>query len=88
MDVFERIESIAHESKRDERDTEIGARDNTSLEAGIPMKRAGSDMGRSLAIPLKSRQSSTTSLSDRKDFKDSTQITDPEWDHQAVLCDH
>ena len=49
------------------------------------VKRAGSDMSRSMAIPMKSRQSSTTSLSDHKDFKNSRQITDPTWDHEAML---
>lgn len=52
---------------------------------GVPIQRSGSDMGRSIAIPMKSRQSSTTSLDDHKDFKNGRQVTNPRWDHVAVL---
>ena len=51
---------------------------------GVPIQRSGSDMGRSIAIPMKSRQSSTTSLDDHKDFKNG-RVTNPRWDHVAVL---
>ena len=52
---------------------------------GVPIQRSGSDMGRSIAIPMKSRQSSTTSLDDHKEFKNGRQVTNPRWDHVAVL---
>ena len=42
-------------------------------------------MGRAMAIPMKSRQSSTTSVPDQKSFKNGKQVTDPKWDHEAVL---
>lgn len=51
----------------------------------LPMKRAGSEMGRSMAIPMKSRQSSTTSVQEQKTFKNGRQVTDPKWDHEGIL---
>ena len=83
--VFEWNESIASGKQTDsniERDDSQGKDD---LLAGIPIKRSGSDMGRSMAIPMKSRQSSTTSLSDQKKFKAGRQVTDPIWNHEAIL---
>jgi protein-serine/threonine kinase len=52
---------------------------------GLPIKRSVSDIGRSITIPMKSRQSSTTSLSDQKNFKAGQQVTNPKWDHEAIL---
>ena len=84
--VFEWNESIARGEKLEsiemERDDSRG-REDPSLT--LPIKRSGSEMGRSMAIPMKSRQSSTTSLSDQKTFKSGRQVTDPKWDHEAIL---
>ena len=54
---------------------------------GIPIMRTGSDSGRPMAIPMKSRQSSNTSLSDYRDFKvkGRRSFTNPKWDTEAVL---
>lgn len=52
---------------------------------GVPIKRSASDTGRPVAIPMKSRQSSTTSSSDPRDLKGVKQVTDPKWDREAVL---
>lgn len=84
--VFEWNESIARAPKHEETvvDKDEG-RGKDDLLGGVPIKRSGSDMGRSMAIPMKSRQSSTTSLSDHKNFKNGRQLTDPRWDHEAVL---
>lgn len=84
--VFEWNESIARGPKHEEAavDKDEG-RIKEDLLGGVPIKRSGSDMGRSMAIPMKSRQSSTTSLSDHKNFKTGRQLTDPRWDHEAVL---
>jgi protein-serine/threonine kinase len=46
----------------------------SDAEAGIPM-----------AIPMKSRQSSYNSAVDGHDHKGRTPVTDPHWDHEAVL---
>ena len=80
--AFEWIESI---SKPRDVDANLGQKNGDQSMGGVPIQRSGSDMGRSIAIPMKSRQSSTTSLSDQKDFKNGRQVTDPRWDHVAVL---
>ena len=83
--VFEWIESVARPSKPGPTESEQELRAGEQLMGGVPIKRSGSDMGRSITIPLKSRQSSTTSLSDQKDFKNGRYITDPQWNHIALL---
>jgi len=54
---------------------------------GVPISRTTSDSGRPMAIPMKSRQSSNTSLSDYRDFKikGRRSMTNPKWDTEAVL---
>jgi len=54
---------------------------------GIPISRSGSDSGRPMAIPMRSRQSSNTSLSDYRDFKAKPRVsmTNPRWDTEAVF---
>ena len=84
--VFEWTQSIAREPRQDEAaiDKDEGRGSDEFLGA-VPIKRSGSDMGRSIAIPMKSRQSSTTSLSDHKNFQSGRQLINPRWDHEAVL---
>ena len=84
--VFEWSEYISRGPKQEDLDIEGGdtkGRDDGI--GGVPIKRSGSDMGRPMAIPMKSRQSSTTSLSDQKNFRVGRQVTDPKWDHEATL---
>ena len=84
--VFEWNEYISKGPKQEDSDTEkdgLTTKDVT-LRA-LPIKRPGSEVARSMAIPMKSRQSSTTSLSDQKNFKNGRQVTDPKWDHEATL---
>ncbi|KAF2761347.1 kinase-like protein [Pseudovirgaria hyperparasitica] len=51
---------------------------------GITMKRTESDMGRPMAIPMRSRQSSNTGMS--SDPKENEKyITQPHWDHEAIF---
>ncbi len=83
--VFEWIESVARPSKPGQVGVESEGRSTEQMMDGVPIKKSGGDMGRSIAIPMKSRQSSTTSLSDQKDFKAGRQVTDPRWDHLALL---
>ncbi|QSZ28976.1 hypothetical protein DSL72_003485 [Monilinia vaccinii-corymbosi] len=54
---------------------------------GIPISRTASDSGRSMAIPMKSRQSSNTSLSEYREFKNKGRkmFTHPKWDAEAVF---
>lgn len=54
--------------------------------AATPMRRVESDMGRPMAIPMRSRQSSHTSFATREqNGKDNKGVTDPVWNHEAVL---
>ena len=85
--VFEWNESIAKNDSQEgvemERDDSRGR--ESSL-GGLLIDRSASGMGRSMAIPMKSRQSSTTSLSEKKKFKSgNSQVTAPRWDHETML---
>lgn len=84
--VFEWTQSIAKEPRQDEAaiDKDVG-RGNEEFLGAVPIRHSGSDMGRSMAIPMKSRQSSTTSLSDHKNLQSGRQLINPSWDHEAVL---
>jgi len=84
--VFEWNEYISKGPKDEDSDTEKdGSKTKDEGLRAVPIKRSGSDMARSMAIPMKSRQSSTTSLSDQKNFRHGRQVTDPQWDHEATL---
>ncbi|KEY65578.1 hypothetical protein S7711_09239 [Stachybotrys chartarum IBT 7711] len=55
---------------------------------GIPIQRQGSDSGRSMAIPMRSRQSSNTSISDYNTFRNRSgrsSFTNPKWDAEAIF---
>ena len=82
--AFEEIESIAtgYSQGNPEASHETRSRDQSA--GGFGIRALNGDMGRSMAIPMKSRQSSTTSLKDQKEFKNG-RITDPVWNHEAVL---
>jgi hypothetical protein len=83
--VFQRNELVSKGPRSDEEDEE---EDGMKSPAGaIPMSRTGSESGRPMAIPMKSRQSSSTSLTDYRDFKMKTRksLTNPKWDTEAVL---
>jgi len=60
---------------------------STSPRGSLPIKRTTSDVaGRPMAIPMKSRQSSHTSMTSRDDSASRGQeVTDPVWDHEALL---
>ena len=53
-------------------------------DGGLHIKRTDSNNGRPMAIPMKSRQSSQTSMSGR-DASRGREVTDPVWNHEAVL---
>lgn len=48
----------------------------------IPIRRTDSDMGKPMAIPMRSRQSSTNGTGDERGL---SKVTDPQWDHEATL---
>jgi protein-serine/threonine kinase len=82
--VFQRNELVSKgprsEDDEDDEDAKIPM-------GGIPISRQGSDSGRPMAIPMKSRQSSNTSLTDHRDFKMKARklMTNPKWDTEAAL---
>lgn len=87
--VFQRSELISggpHPPEEEE--------DNTTISAAVPirstlMQRQGSDSGRPpMAIPMRSRQSSNTSITDYTAFRNRNSrrsFTNPKWDAEAVL---
>jgi len=82
--VFDYSEYISKGPAQDEDATSDRSDSQLRPEGGVPIKRSASDTARSLAIPMRSRQGSMTSLQDaqagvRKD------VTDPHWDHEATL---
>ncbi|KAL8874073.1 MAG: hypothetical protein Q9174_000544 [Haloplaca sp. 1 TL-2023] len=84
--VFEYNEAVARHPKPEEsKSDKDGSLFKDFPLGGVPINRSGSDIGRSMAIPMKSRQSSTTSLSDQKNFKAGRQVTNPQWDHEAMF---
>ncbi|ERT03044.1 protein-serine/threonineeeee kinase [Sporothrix schenckii 1099-18] len=56
--------------------------------SSIPIQRQASDSGRPMAIPMRSRQSSNTSITDYGAFRNRTvrrSLTNPKWDAEAVF---
>lgn len=84
--VFQRSELISGGPRMDEDDDET-AISNVAM-GGVPIQRQGSDSGRPMAIPMRSRQSSNTSTGEPHSFRNRTQrqsFTNPKWDAEAVL---
>lgn len=85
--VFQRSELISH-GPRDEEEGDDSAIANVAM-GGVPIQRQGSDSGRPpMAIPMRSRQSSNTSIGEFNSFRNRTQrrsFTNPKWDAEAVL---
>ena len=50
--------------------------------SSVAIRRTDSDMGKPMAIPMKSRQSSTNGSGEEREL---TKVTDPQWDHKAIL---
>ena len=59
----------------------------TLMMGGISIQRQSSDPGRAMAIPMRSRQSSNTSVGDYGAFRNRIRqfFTHPKWDARAVL---
>ena len=55
---------------------------------GVPIQRQNSDSGRPMAIPMRSRQSSNTSVGEYNNFRNRSNrrsLANPKWDAEAVL---
>ena len=62
------------------------SRPREEMFGGVPIQRSASDFGRSIAIPMKSRQGSSTSITEgRPSVRSGQQVTDPKWDIEATL---
>ena len=87
--VFQRSELISGGPR------EIDEEDDDDLNVappgagGIPIQRQGSDSGRPpMSIPMRSRQSSNTSVGEQNSFRNRsahTAFTNPKWDSEAIL---
>lgn len=77
--TFEYNEYISKGSKHD--NMEI---DSDGPPQSVPIRRTDSDAGRAMAIPMRSRQSSTNGMNDESG-RALDRVTDPQWDHEALL---
>ncbi|KAI5862590.1 kinase-like domain-containing protein [Durotheca rogersii] len=83
--VFQRNELISHGPQTFEDEDEPAAQPVAM--GGIAIQRQGSDSGRPMAIPMRSRQSSNTSVTDYNTFRNRPRrsFTSPKWDAEAVF---
>jgi len=85
--VFQRSELISGGPRAIEEEETLSA--TPSGLGGIPIQRQGSDSGRPpMAIPMRSRQSSNTSIHDYNTFRNRTirvPSSNPKWDAEAVF---
>jgi serine/threonine protein kinase SCH9 len=85
--VFEWNEYISRGPRGREIDLEQDEGNRARDDSGRVPIGAG-DMGRRIAIPMKSRQSSNTSLPDYKELsRDGKATSNPKWEQEAVLYD-
>ncbi|KAF2453321.1 kinase-like domain-containing protein [Lineolata rhizophorae] len=63
----------------------VGPKPKDGLGSAIAIRRTDSDMGRPMAIPMRSRQSSNTGVSSTDLSRDAGMVTDPKWDHDAIF---
>ncbi|KAK2072818.1 hypothetical protein P8C59_007151 [Phyllachora maydis] len=85
--VFQRSELISGGPRPDD-DSDEAAISAVAM-GGIPIQRQGSDSGRPpVSIPMRSRQSSNTSVTDPTNFRNRhtrRSFTNPKWDAEAVF---
>lgn len=82
--VFEWNEYISKGAKHDKMDIDSDdKKGQVAALQSIPIRRTDSDMGRPMAIPMRSRQSSTNGMND--EGRTMSKVTDPQWDHDATL---
>jgi serine/threonine protein kinase SCH9 len=65
------------------------ARKDKRNAAGLHIRRSDSEAGRPMAIPMRSRQSSNNGTSsDPREDGTFSEVTDPKWEHDAILYVH
>ena len=88
--IYQLNEDISGGAEVDAVDTKIQEQDSNqseNLAKGVAMRRMGSDSGKGMSIPgLGSRQTSQTDISKLKDSASDKLVTEPLWNHEAVLC--
>lgn len=81
--VFEWNEYISKGPRQDRMDVDDDQKKPANLHLpAVPIRRTDSDMGRPMAVPMRSRQSSNNGLDENKGME---KVTDPQWDHEATL---
>lgn len=79
--VFDWNEYISQGPKQDRMEMDVDSEQKKPSMAAIAVRRTDSDMGKPMAIPMRSRQSSTNGHAE----KGMEKVTNPHWDHEAVL---
>ncbi|EHY53500.1 Serine/threonine-protein kinase SCH9 [Exophiala dermatitidis] len=80
---FEWNEYVSRGPRHDKMDVDDDERKGpVAALQSIPIKRTDSDMGKPMAIPMRSRQSSTNGNGDDRQME---KVTDPQWDHEATF---
>lgn len=86
--IFQRNELVSRGPKAEDDDDEDDDIPMRNHMGGIPISRQGSESGRTMAIPMKSRQSSSASLTEYRDFRKKPRggsFTAPRWGTEAIL---
>lgn len=87
--IYQLNEDISGGAEVDAVDTKTQEQDSNqseNLAKGVAMRRMGSDSGKGMSIPgLGSRQTSQTDISKLKDSASDKLVTEPLWNHEAVL---
>jgi protein-serine/threonine kinase len=80
---FEWNEYVSKGPKHDTMDVDDDERKGpVAALQSIPIRRTDSDMGKPMAIPMRSRQSSTNGAGEDRPL---AKVTNPQWDHEATL---
>lgn len=81
--VFEWNEFVSQGPRQDRMDVDNADKKQPppSL-SSVPIRRTDSDTGRPMAVPMRSRQSSTNGQDGDRGMD---KVTDPQWDHEATL---
>ncbi|OCT47061.1 Serine/threonine-protein kinase sck1 [Cladophialophora carrionii] len=80
---FEWNEYVSKGARHDKMDVDEDDRKGAvSQLSSVPIRRTDSDMGKPMAIPMKSRQSSTNGNGEERGL---SKVTDPQWDHEAMF---
>jgi hypothetical protein len=87
--IYQLNEDISGGAELDASGTKTQEQDGNqheNLAKGVAMRRMGSDSGKAMSIPgLGSRQTSQTDISKLKDAASDQLVTEPLWNHEAVL---